>query len=454
MWLKKVLVYLGLLLSPHLSLAENVHEYHLKNGLKLLVKEDHRAPVVISEIWYKVGGSYEPNGITGISHALEHMMFRGTQKYGPNRLEQIVAANGGQQNAFTDNDFTAYYQEFSVDKLSISFNLEADRMRNLLLRQGDFAKEIQVVMEERRMRVDDNPQATLLERFNAAAFVESPYHHPVIGWKNDLKNMTVTDVRAWYKNWYAPNNAIVVVVGDVKPNEVYQLARKYFDPIQPIPLPAIKPTGNIQPLGQHRLTLHIPAQLTWLVMAYPVPVIKTDFKSSDPYVLDLIATLLSSGNSGQLAKNLIRGKQIAAEADASYNPFSRLNNLFILDAIPTPGHTLTELETSLLKQIKLLQTHIVSTEELKRAKAQIAANKIYQEDSITQQAYELGSLAAVDLPWQLEKDYLKHINAVTPKQIQNVANKYLQSQYLTIAHLHPLSWQSSHTTTQGPLHVR
>ena len=245
MFLKKILVYFGLIFLPPLCWAGDVHEYHLKNGLTLLVKEDHRAPVVISEIWYKVGSSYEPNGTTGISHALEHMMFRGTGKFGPGVLEKIVSENGGEQNAFTDSDFTAYYQKFSVDKLAVSFELEADRMRNLLLRPQDFLKEIQVVMEERRMRVDDNPQEILLERLNAAAFVASPYHHPVIGWKNDLQNMTVEDLRKWYQTWYAPNNAILVVVGDVNPNLVYQLAQTYFSNLKPIILPKIKPKKEI-----------------------------------------------------------------------------------------------------------------------------------------------------------------------------------------------------------------
>lgn len=454
MCFKKVLLYLGLLLSPQLSLAQDIHEYHLKNGLRLLVKEDHRAPVVISEIWYKVGSSYEPRGITGVSHALEHMMFRGTKHYGPGVLEHRVAENGGQQNAFTDKDFTAYYQAFSADKLPISFELEADRMRNLLLRPEDFAKEIQVVMEERRMRTDDNPQATLIERLNAAAFVESPYHHPVVGWKDDLNHMKVADLRQWYEAWYTPNNAILVVVGDVKAQDVYPLAQKYFDPIPSSPIPRLKSEGELRPLGQQRLSIHVPAQLPWLVMAYHVPVIKTDLKSEDPYVLDLIAHLLASGNSARLPKNLIRGSQIAADANASYDPFSRLNNLFLLDATPAPGHTLPELETSLLDQIKRLQIVVVSSEELARAKTQIAANKVYREDSITQQAYELGSLAAVNLPWTLQKDYLKHINSITPKQIQSVAKHYLQSHYLIVAYLHPLPLHPSHPTAQGSLHAR
>lgn len=453
MYFKKILIHVVLLLFPFLSHAQDVHEYHLKNGLSLLVKEDHRAPVVISEIWYKVGASYEPNGITGISHALEHMMFRGTQHYGPGLLEKMVSAKGGQQNAFTDSDFTAYYQAFSADKLPISFELESDRMQNLLLREQDFEKEIQVVIEERRMRTDDNPQETLIERLNAAAFVASPYHHPVIGWKTDLKNMTATDLRQWYQTWYAPNNAIVVVVGDVKPDDVYQLAEKYFGAIKSTPLPILKPVKDIVPLGQQHLNIHIPAQLPWLVMAYPVSVINTDLKSSDPYALDLISALLSLGNSSRLTKNLVRGKQIAADADVSYNPFSRLNDLFLLDATPAPEHTLAELETGLLDEIKLLQTYTVSSEELARAKAQIAANKIYQSDSITQQAYELGSLAAVNLPWQLEKEYLKHINAVTPRQLQSVAKKYLQSKHLIIAYLNPLPLHSSHPINQRSSHA-
>lgn len=434
---------MSLLFCSLLCRANDVHEYHLKNGLTLLIKEDHRAPLVMSEIWYKVGSSYEPNGITGISHALEHMMFRGTKKFGPGMLEKIVSENGGEQNAFTDSDFTAYYQKFSADKLAVSFELEADRMRNLLLRQPVFLKEIQVVMEERRMRVDDNPQEVLLERLNAAAFVASPYHHPVIGWKKDLQNMTVYDLRKWYETWYGPNNAILVVVGDAKPKQVYELAQTYFSNLKPITLPKMKPEKDLLPLGEKRLIIRTPAQLPWLAMAYPVPVIKRDSNNQDPYVLHIIATLLSGGNSARFAKNLVRDQQIAAEANAFYSPLSRLDSLFLLQATPASGHNLSELESGLLKQIKQLQTFGVSPEELARAKAQITADKIYRDDSITAKANELGSIAAINLPWQVERDYLKHINAITPHQIQIVANKYLLASHLTIAYLIPISTHST-----------
>ncbi|OJA00880.1 peptidase M16 [Rickettsiella grylli] len=445
MLFKHILVYLSLLSFAPFAWTQNVHEYHLKNGITLLVKEDHRSPIVLSEIWYKVGSSYEPHGITGISHALEHMMFRGTHHFGPGKLEQMVAENGGEQNAFTDLDFTAYYQKFSADKLALSFELEADRMKNLLLRSEDFSKEIQVVMEERRMRIDDTPQEILLERLNAAAFVANPYHHPVIGWKNDLQTMTIDDLRKWYKTWYVPNNAILVVVGDVKPKHVFQLAKTYFSTLNFLPLPRLKLEKSIPPLGEKRLTIRTPAQLPWLAMAYPVPVIKKDSNNQDPYVLDLIATLLSGGNSARFAKNLIRGQQIAAEANAFYNPISRLNNLFLLQATPTAGHSLSELESSLLQQIKQLQTFRVTYEELKRAKIQMTADKIYQNDSLAAQAYDIGSLATINLPWQISRDYLKHINPITPRQVQKVANKYFLNTHLTIAYLLPLPLYSIHT---------
>src|SRR3989338_6861818 len=187
------------------------HEYSLKNGLTLIVKEDHRAPIVVSQVWYRIGSSDEQNGITGIAHVLEHMMFRGTKKYGPGELARIIANNGGEQNAFTDTDFTVYYELLAADKLPFSFALEADSMQHLLLRDQEFKKEIQVVMEERRLRTDDNPQGQTYERLMAAAHVSTGYHHQHIGWLHDLQNLSVHDVRAWYNAWYVPNNAIFFV---------------------------------------------------------------------------------------------------------------------------------------------------------------------------------------------------------------------------------------------------
>ena len=230
-------------LMPLCLQAEQVHEYVLDNGLKLMVKEEHRAPVVVSQVWYKVGASYEHDGITGISHVLEHMMFKGTDTHPPGEFSRIIAANGGRENAFTSADYTAYFQQLERSRLRISFELEADRMHHLVLTVEAFAKEIRVVMEERRLRTEDKPTALTHERAMSVAFQTSSYRHPTIGWMADLEALTVEDLRAWYEAWYAPNNAIVVVVGDVDAKAVRELADKYFGPLPPGKpvLPVLRP---------------------------------------------------------------------------------------------------------------------------------------------------------------------------------------------------------------------
>ncbi|MDQ5911171.1 MAG: zinc protease, partial [Pseudomonadota bacterium] len=203
--------------------AAPVHEFTLDNGLKILVRQDHRAPVVVSQIWYKVGSSYEPSGLTGISHLLEHLMFKGTPNVPGGEFSRIIAANGGDQNAFTSYDYTAYFQTLEKERLELSFRLEADRMRHLLLKPEDVAKEAQVVAEERRLRTEDQPEALTHERFQAAAYVTSPYRNPIIGWMQDIESIKPDDLRHWYQQWYAPNNATLVVVGDVEPAKVREL---------------------------------------------------------------------------------------------------------------------------------------------------------------------------------------------------------------------------------------
>lgn len=438
--ISRKLIFVLLFLLPFTVQAKNgqVHEYQLPNGLKVLVKEDHRSPVAIAEVWYKVGSSYELPGTTGISHALEHMMFRGSKQYGAGELAKIVAENGGEQNAFTSYDFTAYYQMLDSSKLPLSFSIESDRMRNLLLRPEDFAKEIQVVMEERRMRVDDSPPSRAYERFMAEAFITNPYRHPTVGWMNDLQHMTDQDLRKWYEQWYAPNNAIVVVVGDVNPQQVYQLAEKYFGPLKPSVMPQIKPISDEKPLGERRVIVKVPAQVPLLLMGYSVPVLKTTTESWKPYALMVLSGILSAGDSSRLATNLVRGQQISVSANADYSLYGRLSTLFTFSAVPTPGYPIKQLENALLEQIKQLQLTQVSSEELARVKAQVIAGKMYQKDSIKNQAMEIGALSAVGLSWQLSENYVKQIEAITPLQVQSVAREYLIPERLTVAILEPL----------------
>lgn len=417
--------------------ANNTYEYSLQNGLKLIVHEDHRAPIVVSSVWYKVGGSYEHNGITGISHMLEHMMFKGTKHFGPGKLIKIISDNGGQQNAMTSDDFTMFYQKLAADKLDLSFELEADRMQNLLLRQDLFDKEHQVVMEERRMRIDDNPQARTWERFHAAAFLNNPYHHPTVGWPSDIQHLTLEDLGRWYKTWYSPNNAVIVVVGDVKPTYVFSLAKKYFGPLKASQAPKLKPQHEMSSVGAKQIIVDIPAKVPWLVIGYNVPVLKT---ASDPwkaYALYVLANILDSGNSGRLATDLVREQQIAVSVGSQYDLYSLHSNLLVLEGVPSVNHTAKDLRQAFLKEINRLQTTQVSEAELARIKAQVIASNVYKKDSMMQQTYDLGIPEMAGLSWKDNDAFISRIEAVTPQQIQEVANEFLQPQRLTTAVLKP-----------------
>ncbi len=414
-----------------------VHEFTLKNGLKLLVKEDHRAPVVVSQIWYKVGSSYEHDGITGISHVLEHMMFKGTKKHGPGEFSKIIAENGGRENAFTGRDYTAYFQQLEKSRLPISFELEADRMRNLTLLPKQFKKELAVVMEERQMRTEDKPDALVDEKFNAAAWISSPYHHPVIGWINDLNNLTVRDLRPWYARWYAPNNATLVVVGDVKADKVLKLAQKYFAAIPPSRLRPVKPRIEAPQKGPRRITVRVPAKLPYLLMGYKVPVLKTAKKEWEPYALEVLAGILSGGDSARFPRELVRKQQIAVSVNAGYNLYARLPGLFTLDATPAAGHSVAEVEKAILAQLQRLKDRRVTAQELARIKAQVVAGKVYERDSLFYQAMQLGTLETVGLGWQRMDEYASKVRAITAEQVQQVAKKYLRENSLTVAVLEP-----------------
>ena len=326
-----------------------VKEFMLGNGLKLLVKEDPRAPVVVSQVWYKVGASYEHEGITGISHALEHMMFKGTEKHPPGEFSRIISANGGRENAFTGTDYTAYFQTLEKSRLSISFELEADRMRGLTLPEDEFLKEIEVVKEERRWRTEDKPQSYTHEVAMATAFQTSPYRNPTIGWMSDLDNMTINDLKAWYKKWYAPNNATVVIAGDVNADEVYKLAKKYFGPLSAGETIKISDRPEVKQLGLKRVTVKRPAEIPYLLMAYKTPTLKTAMENSEqvpewePFALEVLTGILGGSDSARFASRLVRGKEIAANVSASYRLTSRLDHLLTISATPTKNQTVEQL---------------------------------------------------------------------------------------------------------------
>lgn len=440
----RALVFLSLLLclpsvfaAKLMSTGAATQEFHLENGLTLIVRVDQRAPVVFTSVWYKVGGSNESSGLTGISHVLEHMMFKGTKRYPAGKFNRLIADNGGQQNAMTSQDYTVYFQRLPADKLALSFQLESDRMHNLVLKKAVFQKELQVVMEERRMRVDDSPQGLTWEYYNAAAFVNNPYHHPVVGWMTDLQHMTVSDLKRWYKTWYVPNNAVVVVVGDVQPNQVYALAKRYFGPLKKQPLPVIKPRSEVLSFGERHITVSAPAKLPWLVMGYHVPTLTTTKRRWQPYALEVISGILDGGGSSRFSQDLIRGRQIAVSVGADYDLYSRYSDLFTMTGTPAKNNTVLALKKAFLNEIERLKNTRVSSAELARVKAMVIAQNIFSKDSLQQQAFDIGVPEMSGLSWRNDQAFVARIKAVTPEQIQIVAKQYFTLNNLTVAILNP-----------------
>lgn len=422
-----------------------VREFRLDNGLKLIVQEDHRAPVVVTQVWYKVGSSYEHDGITGISHMLEHMMFKGTDKTGPNEFSQIISRNGGSDNAFTGRDYTAYFEKLERSRLPISFELEADRMRHLKLSQQEFAKERKVVMEERRLRTEDDSQAMTYEKAMSVAYQTSPYRHPIIGWMADIENYTLNDLGAWYEKWYAPNNATVVVVGDVEPQAVFDLARRTFGALPKAEVTPVKPRPEVPQLGEKRIVVRAVAELPYLILGYKTPSLKEalntplEITEAEVYALEVLAAVLDGGDSARLNKNLVRGKQVAASASASYDLLSRLNALFMLGGIPAQGHDVKGLEAGLRAEVERLRSEPITPEELARVKTQVIASEIYERDSTLYQAMQIGILETIGLPWSVKDGYVDKLKGVTTEQVQQAAKKYLVPERLTVAVLEPLT---------------
>lgn len=437
------LFFFLVLLSGLSHAGPAVHERVLDNGLKVLVKEDHRAPVVVSQIWYKVGGSYEFEGITGVSHILEHMMFKGTKNHAPGDFSRIIAENGGRENAFTGRDYTAYFQRLERSRLRISFELEADRMRNLQLDPAEFEKERKVVLEERRMRTDDKPRSKAFEYFLALAHTNGGYRNPVIGWPVDIRGLRVADLQQWYERWYAPNNATLVVAGDVDPETVFSLADEYFGPLPPGDPVQPRIRTEVEQLGTRRMTIRLPAELPYLIMGYKVPVLKNAEKEKDAYALEVLAGILDGGNSARLAGRLVRGSQMAVSAGAGYDLYARMGSLFMFEATPAEGYSLFDLEMALKSEISELQTRPVAPEELARVKAQVLANSVFERDSVFYQAMQLGTLETVGLGWKRVDEYEERISQITAEDVLASAKQFLVEDNLTVCFLDPLPMDRS-----------
>jgi len=376
----------------------------LDNGLRVIVYRDNRAPVVVSQMWYRVGSSYEAPGQTGISHALEHMMFKGSRKLAPGESSRILRELGAEENAFTGEDYTAFYQVLARDRLEVALEMEADRMATLALPPAEFAKELEVIKEERRLRTDDNPSALAYERFKALAFPASGYHTPVIGWMDDIERLKVEDLRRWYQNWYAPNNATLVVAGDIWLGDLLPLVKRHFGHIPRRELPPIKTPKELAEAGERQATLYLRTELPSLLLGFNVPSLATAGSEVKQEIaaLRVIAALLDGSDSARINSELLRGSELVAGAGAWYDPFKRGDSLFVLSATPNlaKGKTLEEVENALWQQLERFKTEPVTEEELDRARVKFHAERTYASDSISSQASLIGRLTAAGLPWE------------------------------------------------------
>lgn len=434
---------LVLLMSAHAAQAQaEIAQKTLKNGLKVIVQEDHRAPVVVSQVWYRAGSLDEVNGKTGVAHVLEHMMFKGTHKVPAGQFSRQIAAAGGKENAFTSKDYTCYFQQLEKSRLPLAFTLEADRMAHLQITDAEFAKEIEVVKEERRWRTEDKPQSRVNEQFESSVYRAHPYGRPVVGFMNDLEHMTADDAREWYRTWYAPNNATVVVVGDVKAQEVFALAEKNFGKLAAKPLPVRKPQVEPAQIGERRAIVKAPAKLPFFVMGFHAPALKNAAAYSEqdwePYALEVLSSILSGNDASRLNQKLVREQAIALEIDTGYDSTNRgQTSTFEVAASPSEGVSQETLIKAIWAQIEEIKNNGVTSDELHRVKAAVIAADVYKRDSMFYQAMQIGQLETMHYPLSLLQTNASRVQAVSSEQVQAVAKKYLVADQMTLVSLDP-----------------
>jgi len=444
------------------SLPAQVQHYTLANGLQVIVKPDRRAPTAVHMLWVRVGSMDEVDGTSGVAHALEHMMFKGSKTVPPGAFSRQVAALGGQENAFTNYDYTGYYQQIPAHRLAQVMQLEADRFANNHWPDEEFRKEIEVVKEERRMRTEDQPRAALFEQLMAAAFIASPYHRPVVGWMNDLDAMTPDDVRAFHHKWYVPRNAAVIVAGDVEPEAVRTLAEKTYGTIPDRPLPARKPRLEPEQKGVRRISYKAPAEQGYIALAFRVPRLARleNMQDSDRDALALLvlSAVLSGYDGARLERALIQGNgeqqgqgRIADSADSTAWVTGRGPALFLLSGIPAEGKSTEQVELALRAEIARIAREGVHTQELARVKAQWAASSIYARDSLHTQASDLGSNWVLEWPLDADDRLLRLLRAVTSEQVQAVAARYFSDDQLTVATLLPQPLETQSQRVPRPL---
>lgn len=423
-----------ILLVPVFADSETVQEYRLKNGLKVLFIEDHKAPLATFQVWYMAGSKDEPFGKTGMSHLLEHMMFKGTREYGSKEFSNIIQRNGGTDNAFTTKDYTMYFSTLSSDRIGLSMKLEADRMANLLLDPKEVASEKNVVMEERRMRYEDDPQNSLEEEVIAATFKVHPYQWPVIGWMSNIAAIEREDLFNYYRTMYSPDNAFIVLSGDIRPETAAAMIEKEFGNI---PSPGKKRKAALsmaepEQRGEKYIALRKEAEVPYVLIAFHVP----SFPHEDSFALDMLSTILSAGKSSRLYKSLTYEKKLALSSYADYSGLHKYPFLFMLGATAAPGSNIEDIEKALNEEVERIKNELPAENEIQKAKNQIEASFIFAQDSNYSRAYYAGIFEMLG-DWRLMDKYLEGIRKVKPGDIQAAAKKYLTENNRTVGILFP-----------------
>lgn len=421
-------------------------ETTLSNGLKVIIREDHRAPMVMTQIWHKVGSSDESGNLLGISHVLEHMMFKGTAKVPNDEFTRLSHIYGGSVNASTFTNYTQYYQLYPKAYFPLALELEADRMSNLLLRQQDFEPEIRVVMEERRQRTDDNPRAMAFERFKWIAYPTSHYRQPIIGHMKNLQNIQLQDLKDWYKKWYRPNNAILVIVGDVETQAALLQVQKYFGDIDAAPLPPRNDVLEFEQLGYRHMELNSSVQVPNLYMAWNVGSLATVKKPQDAYALSIIKQLLDGGITSRLEQRLVRERKVLTSVSVSYEPYQRGDSLFSISALPAAGIELNEAQAAIQQEIELLKQELVQQKEIERVITKFIANWVYSQDDLAGQARMIGNLEVNGLNHKLMDALPQQFQAITAEDLQRFARHYLIKDNLSTLYLLP----KNSTTNANP----
>lgn len=426
------LSFIALILIP-ISAVAGVREYMLDNGLKVLIIEDHKVPLATFQIWYRIGSREETSGKTGLSHLLEHMMFKGTPRYGSKVFSKIIQRNGGVDNAMTSRDYTMYFQTMSSDRIGLSVELESDRMTNLILDEKEVLSERDVVKEERRMRYDNDPQNALFETLMANAFMAHPYRRPVIGWMQDISEIRRDDLYKHYKANYSPNNAFIVIAGDVDPEEILKKIKTGFGGINKTILPDRNITEEPEQSGEKRFYLKKEAEISSVIMGHHTP----RFPHEDSFALDVLSSILSGGKSSRLYRSLVYDKKIALEAGADYDGMHIDPLLFFFWVNAAPEKDINEAEKALLSEISNIKDTPPTEREVQKAKNQIEASFIFSQDSLYRQAMNIGRFEILG-GWRLMEDYLDGIRKVTPADVRRVAQKYLTEDNRTVGVLVPV----------------